>query len=422
MPLRLCLFFTLCVTLLVAGCDSETERGEKPELKESHHEIVAASNKLALQVYANLRSRPGNVVLSPYGISSSLSMLLTGADGATREQILAALEKSFQGEAELHHVQGELLRWLVTKDEDGRPFRLNVANKLWIQDGQDALRSFLEALDRHYGAQPGVVDFVSQPATARKTINDWAADATNNKITHVISPEAITPQTRLILANAVYFKGDWEKAFDKDDTRPQPFFLTADKEIKVPMMSQRGEFGYAHTDSVRVLIMPYRGDELSMLCILPDKKDGLDELEARLDDKTLSRWTTAAAENLVELPVDIPKFKFENGHDLEPALNAVGITVAFDPATADFSRIDGVKRVAGTVGGLFVDQVLQHAMIDVNEEGTEAAAVTTEMKTEVSTEPPDAPHFRADHPFLFLIRENETGLILFLGRVVDPTE
>jgi serpin B len=261
---------------------------------------------------------------------------------------------------------------------------------------------------------------VNQPATARKTINDWAADVTNNKITEVISPDTINEQTRLMLTNAVYFKGEWAHAFDVEDTSPEKFFLTPDKSIEVPMMSQRGEFGYAHADGVRVLVMPYRGDELSMVCILPDKKDGLAELESRLDGKTLSQWTASAVGNTVELPVEIPKFKFENAHDLEPALAAMGITAAFDSATADFSRIDGVKPVAGAVNRLFVDQVFQNALIDVNEEGTEAAAVTTMTVTE-SKEVREAPRFRADHPFLFLIQENETGLILFIGRVVDPS-
>jgi serpin B len=158
-----------------------------------------------------------------------------------------------------------------------------------------------------------------------------------------------------------------------------------------------------------------------MVCILPDKKDGLEELESRLDEKMLSQWTAAAARNMVELPVEIPRFKFHSGHDLEAALKAVGITAAFDPATADFSRIDGVKPVAGAVNRLFVDQVFQNAMIDVNEEGTEAAAVTTKEAKTAMTEGAEIPEFRADHPFLFLVRENETGLILFMGRVVDPS-
>ena len=212
----------------------------------------AASNKLGLQIYAKLRTSPGNVVLSPYGVSSSLAMLLTGADGDTRRQIVAALEQSLQSERELHHGQGELLRWLITVKNDPRPFRLNIGNKLWIQDGQEALRSFLETLELHYDVEPGVVNFANQPATARKTINDWAADVTNNKITEVLSPDIINEQTRLMLTNAVYFKGEWKHAFDAERTSPEQFFLTPDKSVEVPMMSQRGEFSYVHVDGVRV--------------------------------------------------------------------------------------------------------------------------------------------------------------------------
>jgi serpin B len=279
----------------------------------------------------------------------------------------------------------------------------------------------MTSLETNYDSQANVVDFVNQPATARKVINDWAAEKTHGKIETIISPADISAQTRLVLASAVYFKGAWEHAFERSRTEKQPFYVKANEAIECDLMQQTEGFGYAHLDGVRVLVMPYRGYELSMAVILPDDKAGLSAVEERLDGETLSGWIAASEKRLVRVPVWLPKFKFESGHDLESTLLKLGVTTAFDPAEADLSRIDGLRPTRTGAGRLYVDKIWQQAMIEVNEEGTEAAAVTG-VKTAKSAVPEDPPEFRADHPFLFVIRENQTGLILFMGRVADPSK
>jgi serpin B len=408
------------LALLVSGCNDEPASVPRPEIDQSHSQIVEKSNKLAIELYADLRNSPGNLVLSPYGVSSSLSMLLAASDGQTRKEVLAVLGVSASEEHRFHEAQGELLRWLATAD-DARPHRLDIASAIFTQHDHDPLLNFVKLLETHYAAQPHLVDFVSQSATARKVINDWAAEMTRDQIRDVVSPDEVNSQTRLVLANAVYFKGDWEQAFEQSRTAPEPFYLSADKKIDAPMMHQYGNFAFTHQDKVRVLVMPYRGDELSMALLLPDDRDGLGALEERLDGASLARWLAAATENKVSLSVSIPRFRFDDSHDLEAPLKRLGMLTAFDPTAADLSRIDGVRPTPANAGDrLFVDRIRQRAMIEVNEEGTEAAAVTTTKKVE-STAARAAPYFRADHPFLFLIRENSTGLILFLGRVADPS-
>jgi serpin B len=412
-------WYLLALAPWFAGCNNEPS-SVTPPISATHQQIIEHSNKLALQLYGELRKKPGNLVLSPYGVSASLAMLLAGADGRTREEIRSLLAVSANEEHALHAAHGDLLGWLTT-GHDSRPHRLDIASAIFTQHDQDPLLSYVKLLEAHYATRPHLVDFVSQPATARKVINDWAAEKTRDKIREVVSPEEVSSLTRLVLANALYFKGPWKHAFKPSRTESEPFHLSPDKKIDVPLMHQTEEFGYAHEDKVRVVVMPYRGDELSIALILPDELDGLAALEERIDDAALSRWLAAAAKSVVRLPISIPRFKFENAHDLEAALKRLGLLTAFDPTAADLSRIDGVRPTPANAGDrLFVDRIRQRALIDVNEEGTEAAAVTvTTTTTEKGKR--DAPSFRADHPFLFLIRENSTGLILFLGRVVDPS-
>jgi serpin B len=413
-------WFLLCFATLLTGCGKGPPGTAPPAIDETHRQIVERSNKLALDLYSDLRKNSGNVVLSPYGVSVSLAMLLPGTDGPTRKELLGVLDVPANEVHQFHEAHGALLRWL-SADDDSRPHRLDIAGAIFTQSDHDPLLTFVKLLETHYGARPHLVDFVSQSATARKVINDWAAETTNDRIREVVAPDEVTPQTRLVLASAVYFKGEWNHPFKQSDTAPQPFHVSADKKIDVPMMGQNGEFAYAHQDKVRVLIMPYRGEELSMALLLPDDNDGLGDLEERLNEPLLSSLLAAAAKNMVRLPVSMPKYKLDDGNDFEATFKRLGLLTAFDPTAADLSRIDGVRPTAANAGDrLFVDRIRQRAMIEVNEEGTEAAAVTIST-TEASKEPRGAPSFHADHPFLFVIRENTTGLILFLGRVLDPS-
>jgi serpin B len=282
------------VALVFAGCSDESPGVPPPTIGEMHRQIVERSNRLALELYGDVRKNSGNLVLSPYGVSASLAMLLPGTDGPTRKELLGLLDISAKEVHEFHAANGEILRWL-SADDSSRPHRLDIAGAIFAQSDHDPLLAFVKLLETHYSARPHLVDFVDQPATARKVINDWAAEKTRDKIREVVAPDEVNPQTRLVLAIAVYFKGDWEHPFDTSKTSLQAFHVSAEKKPNVQMMHQNGEFAYAHEDKVRVLIMPYRGDELSMALLLPDDNDGLGALEERLNDVLLSGWLTAAA-------------------------------------------------------------------------------------------------------------------------------
>jgi serpin B len=409
----------LTAAFLLSGCRAKPTGDAIPDLGEEHKKAVAASNELGLKLYRELRGTPGNLVISPYGVSTSLSMLLAGSAGDTRDELFSVLDTSARLEPQFHQAQGEMIRWLAPDERTTRAQDIAFSNALFIQQEHDLLKPFSKFLHDHYRAEPQGVDFIERPATARKVINDWAAEKTRNQIQEVVAPEDITDQTRLVIANAVYFKGAWSSAFDASRTGREDFHVSMDETVQVDMMHQTATFGYVHENGVRVLVMPYRGEEWSMVVVLPDDPDGLDELDEQVGEKELKRWVTDAGDHKVELPVWLPRFRFRIGHDLKPALRAIGITKAFDPAAADFSRLEGKQAVGDR---LFVDSVRQQAMIEVNEEGTEAAAVTTSTITTTEKGPRDPPRFRADHPFLFLVRENESGLVLFLGRVVDPTK
>jgi serpin B len=402
---------------LLVGC-SQRDDVSRPELAEVHEEIARKSNELGLQVFGKLNAADGNLVFSPYGLTLSLSMLLSGADGTTRDELLEALGSTAKLEADMHVAQGELRRWLI-HDQSPPGDQLDAGSMIFIQRDTDVLRSFLVSLEREYDCKPLVVDFVNQPATARKVINDWVAETTHGNLADIITPDDISTETRLLLANVIYFKGDWQHAFERASTHKSPFRVSADKSVECDMMSELYRFAYTHQDNVRVLVMPYRGEALSMVVVLPDEVNGLSSVEQQLTIEKLEQWVVAAESHVEELPVSLPRFQVKNRHDLKPLLVALDVKTAFDPAKADLSRIDGLRRSSAAARRwLFLDRIWQQAMIDVNEEGTEAAAATVITKTETATA---RDSFIADHPFLFFIRENSTGLILFFGRLVDPT-
>jgi serine protease inhibitor len=409
----------ICAVVLV-GCGKKSGDNTRPPLEQTAMQIVRPNNQFAIKLYAELHEQPGNLVISPYGGSVSMGLLLAGADGGTRDEILKALAVTSKQEQQFHNGQGALRRWLAGSDESVGD-QLDVAAAVFIQSESDLLKSFWRMAETDYGGKPQIVDFGMQPATARKVINDWGAEKSRGKLGELVAPDDITSETRLILANAAYFKGAWQHSFPAADTKKAPFHVSGEQVVEVDMMHKTDRCGYWKDDKERLLVMPYR-DRFSMIFLLSDDKDGLRLLEEQLDLDLVSTSIDKAVANVVEVPIWIPRFKFENVHDLKPALEAVGIASAFDPKAADLSRIDGERPGASRlVDRLYLSRARQRAIVEVNEEGTEAAAVTT---TDATTDkgPKNPPQFRADHPFLFLIRENETGLILFMGRVVDPTQ
>jgi serpin B len=254
------------------------------------------------------------------------------------------------------------------------------------------------------------LDFVKAAEKARQTINTWVERQTNDKIKDLIGEGVLSPLTRLVLTNAIYFKGNWASQFDEEATRDEPFTLQDGSKVQVPIMHQRATFGYAETDTLQLLEMPYVGDELSMVVLLPKKIDGMDGLEAELSCEPFWQWAEQARRR--EVIVALPRFKMTRKVNLERVLASMGMPEAFT-RNADFSGMTGGRD-------LFISAVVHQAYVDVNEEGTEAAAATGVVMRLTSVGPDRTPVFRADHPFVFLIRDRESGTILFLGRVVNP--
>jgi len=383
--------------------------------------LARANNRFAVELYGRLRGEPGNTFLSPYSISTALAMTYAGARENTARQMADALHFDLEGDR-LHAAFSGLQRRMDAIQEGGQ-VQLAVANSLWPEQSHVFLPAYPELAKTYYGVSITPLDYRNAAEAARRTINVWIEDRTRNKIRDMISD--LDPLTRMVLVNAIYFKGNWLVPFTKEATEDQPFYTASGETVQAPLMTfqakpgaETPEFGYWEDETLQVLELPYVGKDLAMVVLLPRKRDGLAELEEALSVANLERWTGRLAPRKVV--VHLPKFKMTWGtKDLTQALIAMGMPDAFSPAKADFSGMDG-NRPGGERAWLYISQVLHKAFVEVNEEGTEAAAATAVvMRLLAMPDPP--PSFRADHPFLFLIREQATGSILFMGRVADPT-
>lgn len=374
--------------------------------------VVKGDNQFATDLYRRLKDKnSGNLFFSPYSISAALAMTYAGASGETQKQMAEVLHFAVP-ESELHQAMARLRESLLADAKQG--YQLRVANRLWGQKGFEFLPEFLQTTQKYYGAELGILDFAQNTETARQEINRWVEKQTEDKIKDLLAPGVLDPQTRLVLTNAIYFKGNWQEQFKKDATQDAPFHVSADKEVSVPMMHQTERFGYRATDDLQALEMPYAKGELSMIILLPKAIDGLLQLEKKLTEENLQEWTKGLGHQKVI--VYVPKFTMTSQFSLKDTLEAMGMTLPFTQK-ADFSRMSSKE-------GLSISAVIHKAFVDVNEEGTEAAAATAVTMMPTSAAPPreEPPTFRADHPFVFLIQDNQTGSILFMGRVMNPKE
>jgi serine protease inhibitor len=366
--------------------------------------LVAGNTAFALDLYWELRGDEGNLFFSPYSISAVLGMTYAGSRGNTGVQMAQALRFALDQD-HLHPAFASVEARLRAVQDRG-DVRLRVANSLWPKEGYPLLDEFLALTERFYGVVITPLDY-DEPEVARRSINAWVEERTEGKIEDLIPPGTLL--ALLVLVNAITFKGNWACQFDKALTRDAPFWLTAKDQVRVPLMQQLGTFGYAQVDDLRILELPYAGDDVSMVVFLPAEIDGLAALEDSLNVESLNRWMGRLRES--EVQVYLPRFEMRCGFRLGERLKAMGMTDAFDDS-ADFSGIDGTLS-------LYISAVFHQAYVDVNEEGTEAAAATAVLMAPKGI-PLPSPTFRADHPFVFLIRERTTGSILFLGRVVNP--
>ena len=408
MPL-LVLALLLSAPLAVATGVAEIE-------EEGVAEMADGNNAFACDLYAELtRTEGSNFFFSPMSIRTALAMTYAGARSETAAQMARVLHFGEGGDA-LHAAMGAYIADL-NASAGPKTYLLTVANALWGQRGFEFLADFLALNKKHYEAGLETLDFIGDTEGARRTINAWVENKTNDKIKDLIPSGGVNPMTRLVLTNAVYFLGTWAEQFHRDVTKPLPFHITSEREVEVPFMYQRERFRYARAHGVQVLEMAYRGGRLAMTIVLPAEVDGLAALEESLDAALLSSLIESAG--FREVKVYIPKFKIESSFSLTAVLRSLGITDAFVVDAADFS---GMTRARTPDERLFISDVLHKTYVDVNEEGTEAAAATAVVMMAGAAPGPqeEPPIFRADHPFIFLIRDTHTGAVLFMGRLAEP--
>jgi serpin B len=381
--------------------------GKEVKVDKKVKDAAQSVNDFALDLYGKLKEEEGNIFYSPSSIETALAMTYAGARGKTATEMKKTLHFTLE-DKDLHPAMGKLEKILA---QEKKGCTVTIANALWGQKGYSFLKEFLELNRKNYGAGLKEVDFKGATEEARKAINAWVEEKTKKKIKELLKPGILKPLTRLVLTNAIHFKGKWEKQFKKKDTKKQKFHLNKKKSVEVDMMQMKKQkFKYLKGDDFQVLELPYTGKNISMLIFLPDKIDGLSQFEKNLTGENLKKWISRMSKKKVD-SLSIPRFKVTCEFSLADTLKEMGMATAFGMG-ADFSGMDGTKN-------LFLSAVIHKAFVDVNEEGTEAAAATA-VVAELKSARPKRIIFNADHPFLFLIRDGRTGAILFMGRVADP--
>ncbi len=377
-------------------------------------ELVSGLTSFTLDFYQAIQQdQSGNLFFSPYSISTALAMTYAGARGETAAEMAAALDFTLP-DSRLHPALNSLDIGLSNLAEgaagqDGGEFRLNVTNSLWGQKDYSFLPTYLDALAEHHGAALGLLDFINAPDPSRIVINDWVADQTEDKITDLIPPGAVSTLTRLVLTNAIYFNAKWRKTFEETATARESFHLLDGSSITASMMSQTHYFPYAEGENFQAVEMPYEGDAFSMVVLLPSE-GRFGDFENSLDKSGLDAILAALDETYIDLKM--PKFNHEGESvSLKKALSDLGMPIAFTDA-ADFSGIDGSMV-------LFIGDVLHKAFISVDEEGTTAAAATA-VSLVGSGMPPETIEMHINRPFIFFIRDKTNGTILFFGRILRP--
>lgn len=375
---------------------------------EARRELIKGMETFALAVYQEVCQEKGNQFYSPLSLSLALGMALEGARDETASQMAGVLHLPLD---ESRRREG-VAQLIALVNMPARKSRLHLANAIWLQKDFQVLKTYLEVVASIYDGRATNVDFINRREEARRMINDWTAEKTADKIKDLIPPGVLNPLTQLVLTNAVYFRGLWLLPFNPELTRPEKFYLDEGKEVEVPMMRLTGErarFPYLETEDWQLLEMLYEGKDLSMLILLPRQKD-LSRLESKLTAEALETWKKELKEERVD--VYLPRFKMETKYFLKEKLVSLGMPIAFS-SQANFSGINGQKD-------LFLQQVIHQAFVEVNEEGTEAAGATGVIVSRTAYIPEKKFIFRADHPFLFIIQEKTSGVMLFLGRLVDP--
>ena len=413
---------TVVLFLYPYSPDNPPQANDTGSTQQGIQEVVNANNQFTFDLYSELnQDKESNIFYSPYSISAALAMTYEGAKGQTADEMKSVF----------HFPNDNILRpnfaaIYNTINEGNNAYELKTGNALWVQHDYPFLEDYTNRVEKYYGGKIANLDFVKETEKSRQTINSFIEEQTNNKIQDLIPKGVLNAMTRLVLTNAIYFKGTWEWEFDKSDTREQNFKITSTNAVKTPMMymkNEKAEFNYADLEKLQILELPYRGEKISMLILLPKQGEDYDyetgemvTSEYTLEDIELSLEKLNEYKNQMQQTkldaIYLPKFEFDSKYFMKETLSSLGMPTAFS-GSADFSGMDGTRN-------LFIDKVIHQAFIKVDEKGTEAAAATAVVIGITSAGPRNV--FRADHPFIFIIQEKETGNILFLGRVIDPTQ
>jgi serine protease inhibitor len=405
----------LAVALLASIPLTGVARSAAPSTAPSQQAVVA-DNAFATDLYAQLRQNKGNICVSPYSLACALSMVLAGAEGNTATQMLGVLHWT-QPRADLPAAVAALSADILAKNpvvpknpKDNRDAQIEIASALFGQKGYPYRQDFLDLLSDQYSASLQPVDYINHSGDALIQINKWAAEKTHGKIKDALPATAVTPLTRLVLVNAVYFKGQWLSEFSRQATVDQPFHGEADKSTSTPLMQCQASFGYMENDQLQAVELQYYGD-FSMVVLLPRRMDGLPALEQSLSPKLIATIADALSNNSVA--VALPKFHLSASYDLNETLSKLGMPDAFT-TNSDFSGMASNEK-------LRIDKVQQKTFIAVDEQGTEAAAVTSVTARAMAMPSMRKVFtFRADHPFLFILKHRSSGAILFIGRYEMP--
>ncbi|VVB51331.1 Serpin (serine protease inhibitor) [uncultured archaeon] len=373
--------------------------------------LVEANNRFAINLYKEiLKNDGGNIFFSPWSIETALSMTYEGARGKTASEMQkvlgipsddAARRNSFK------QIQDQI-------NAGSKDYRLSTANAIWPQNNYPFLPEYTSIIQNSYGGESRPMDYVSNAEGSRQIINSWVENKTNDKIKDLIPQGALTPMTRLVLTNAIYFKGKWVLQFNETNTKQEDFKVNATAKVKAPLMKKTGEkakFKYAEISGTQILELPYEGKEISMLILLPKEGD-MPAFEKEISAEKISEWRNSIYERRVD--VYLPKFKVETKYFLPQQLSSMGMPTAFT-SNADFSGMDGTRNLS-------ITDVIHQAYVEVNEEGTEAAAATAVIVGLTSAMPAPTPIFRADRPFIYIIQQTDTGNILFIGKINNPTQ
>lgn len=405
---------TACGGASVQIAESNLRRESKPSIQQGDiQNLVDGNNAFALDIYNSLRSENVNLILSPYSISLALAMTYAGARGETESQMTQVMH--FLPQDQLHPSFNALdlaLEKDPTKpDKDQQPMKLNIANAVWSEQTFPFQEDFLDVIAINYGAGVHLADFINQAEPARKEINNWVSDETEDKINDLLPEDSVGPDTRMVLVNAIYFKADWLTQFDANSTGDAPFYLIDGTEVAAKMMHEGMYIPHMQGNGYQAVELAYAGETAAMDIIVPDAGN-FEAFESSFNKDTLDEILNGMQPASVAL--GLPKFEFTKDFGLSDALTNLGMSNAFDSDLADFSGMTGKKD-------LFIGNVIHKAFVAVDEKGTEAAAATAVIM-ETTSAPMWDVNLLIDRPFIFIIRDTVNGQILFIGRVMNPAE